>query len=212
MDLATSEFYRRYAAYGGIGAEAPHSAISTFFERAFKAGGKVLDVGSGSGRDVAVLCEKGFDAYGLEPNESMRAVALQNHSALAARLQPGSLPVSGTPFGGEFDGAVCSAVLMHLPNGELAASLESIRDVLKPGGRMLISLPCMRPDLLRNDRDQDGRFFQNHSPASIHSLLQSLGFSEIDLGHEAISEYSDITWTISLFELCAHPRGTTRIA
>lgn len=169
MDQATTDFYRHYAEHGAIQAEAAQSAISTYFELAFKAGGKVLDVGAGSGRDLAVLCKRGFDAYGIEPNDSMRAVALQNHSELAARLQPGSLPLSGAPFGGQFDGVLCSAVMMHVPREQVLNACKSIRSVLKPNGRVLVSLPSIRADLLDGDRDQDGRFFQNHSPAFLGS-------------------------------------------
>jgi SAM-dependent methyltransferase len=207
MDRATSDFYKHYAKHGAIQAEARESAISKYFDLAFKSGDKVLDVGSGSGRDLALLCEKGFDAYGIEPNDSMRTYALQNHPELATRLQPGSLPIIGSPFGGRFDGVVCSAVMMHVPEQHLLRSLKSIGGALKPNGRMLISLPFMRPDLLKDDRDKDGRFFKNHSPTFLDHLLTSLGFSQIDLGSQAKSEDSDTIWSILLFEMTAHHRS-----
>jgi SAM-dependent methyltransferase len=52
------------------------------------------------------------------------------------------------PFGGQFDGVACSAVMMHLPETQLANAWQSMRSVLNPGGRVLISMPRMRPDLL----------------------------------------------------------------
>jgi SAM-dependent methyltransferase len=201
MDSATADFYRHYAEQGAIRAEAPESAVSTYFERAFAKGGKVLDIGSGSGRDLAVLCDRGFDAYGIEPNDAMRAFAAQQHPALQSRMQPGSLPLSGMPFGGRFDGVVCNAVLMHLPEVLLADAWQSIRSVLKPGGRLLFSLPAMRDDLLDGERDRDGRFFQNHSPASIDAMLSAIDFSRIDLGSQARSVYPEISWTIFLYAL-----------
>jgi SAM-dependent methyltransferase len=200
MDRATADFYRQYAEQGAIQAEAPRSAISKYFEQTFKPGDKVLDVGAGSGRDLAVLCDKGFDAYGLEPNDAMRAFAVQSHPELAARLQAGSLPIAGVPFGGQFDGVLCSAVMMHVPHEQMPGSLESICRMLKPGGRVLMSLPLMRPDLLKDDRDQDGRFFKNHSLIFLDSLMSSLGFSQIDLGKEATAEHAATIWSILLFE------------
>jgi SAM-dependent methyltransferase len=199
MDPATTEFYKRYAEQGAIGAEAPESAISRYFESAFEAGSKVLDIGSGSGRDLALLRAKGFDAYGIEPNDAMRAYALQEHPDLLTRLQAGSLPLSGTPFGGVFDGVVCSAVMMHIPEDQFREAWESICRVLKPDGRVLFSLPQMRSDLLAHDRDRDGRFFRNHPPAVVDALLKAMGFSRIDLGGAATSAYADVTWSISLF-------------
>lgn len=201
MDSATTAFYTQYAENGAIRAEAQESAISTYFDPAFNRGGKILDIGSGSGRDLALLRKKGFDAYGIEPNDSMRAFAVQNHPELKARLGPGSLPLSGKPFGGQFDGIVCSAVLMHIPEAQLPGSLDSMRKVLKPDGRILFSLPSMRPDLLEDDRDRDGRFFRNHSSALIAAILKALGFSRIELGSQAASVYPDIRWTIFLYVL-----------
>lgn len=201
MDRATAEFYKHYAEEGAIQAEAPQSAMSKYFELAFKVGDKVLDVGTGSGRDLAELCKQGFDAYGIEPNDSMRTFSLQNHPDLAARLQPGSLPIIGTPFGGQFDGVVCSAVMMHIPEKELLRSWKSIRSVLKPNGRVLISLPFMRPELLEDDRDRDGRFFKNHSPESMNHLLKSLGFSQINRwDYHASWEQTNTIWFMLLFE------------
>lgn len=201
MDSATAAFYKQYAEDGAIRAEARESAISKYFGLAFKEGSKVLDIGSGSGRDLAVLHRKGFGAYGVEPNDSMRAFAVQNHPELKARLAPGSLPLHRNPFDGQFDGIVCNAVLMHIPEAQLSASLVSIRKMLNPHGRILFSLPSMRPDLLEDGRDRDGRFFQNHSPALIESMLKALGFFRIELGSQASSAYPDIRWTIFLYEL-----------
>jgi SAM-dependent methyltransferase len=199
-DQATAQFYESYVEQDAIRAEAPHSAISRYFDLAFKAGDKVLDIGSGSGRDLAVLIGKGVDAYGIEPNDAMRTFALKKHPQLADRVRPGSLPMIGMPFGGNFDGVVCSAVLMPIPEEQFLKSWESIRQVLKPNGKVLFSLPAMRPDLLMGDRDEEGRFFRNHSPGLVGAVLASLGFSRVDLGAQAISAFPDVTWSIYLFE------------
>jgi SAM-dependent methyltransferase len=207
LDQATAGFYDSYVADGAIRAESPQSAISAYFSSAFKAGDKVLDIGSGSGRDLAVLLDRGMDAYGIEPGDAMRAFALQKHPQLAARLESGALPITGVPFGGQFDGVVCNAVLMHVPDDRFLRAWESIRRLLKPHGRVLVSLPAMRADLLDNDRDRDGRFFRNHSPGFVNAVATSLGFSQIDLGSQAISRYPDVTWSIFLFALSAHGTG-----
>lgn len=207
MDRMTARFYESYVEHGTIDAEASHSAISKYFPHAFKAGDKVLDVGSGSGRDLAVLLGNGVDAYGIEPNGSMRTYSLQKHPELAGRVQVGSLPVTRVPFGGNFDGVLCSAVLMHIREDCFTEAWTSILKLLKPNGKVLFSLPSIRPGLLRDHRDNDGRFFENHRPDIAGSLLTSLGLGEIDLGVEATSVYPDITWTVSLFEFTAASFG-----
>ena len=60
----------------------------------------------------------GYDAYGVEPSSTLREAALAAHPELATRLTEGALPSLGMPFGESFDGVVCCAVLMHLPESE----------------------------------------------------------------------------------------------
>jgi 2-polyprenyl-3-methyl-5-hydroxy-6-metoxy-1,4-benzoquinol methylase len=40
---------------------------------------KVLDIGCGSGRDLAVLARKGFDAYGIDPTSEFVDIAQRIH-------------------------------------------------------------------------------------------------------------------------------------
>ena len=105
----TNAFYDDWAANGR---EAERSAISSRFESAFAPGARVLDVGCGKGRDVVALLDMGFDAYGSEPNDAMRARALARDPRMAGRIESSALPELGQPFGGRFDAVVCSAVLM----------------------------------------------------------------------------------------------------
>lgn len=200
MDERTAGFYRHYVNGGGIAVEAPRSAMSAYFAAAFPPGGRILDVGAGSGRDLAALLDDGFDAWGLEPNEDMRAFAVRARPALADRLRDGALPVHGLPFGGRFDGIVCSAVLMHVPATVLPDALASVRDVLVPGGRVLMSMPWMRPESIRAGRDADGRLFENHPSAAVVDAMAKLGFVRVDLGEDAVTVLPDVSWTIYLFE------------
>jgi SAM-dependent methyltransferase len=157
----------------------------------------VLDVGAGSGRDLAVLLALGHDARGIEPNAAMRAIALRRHPALDGRLAPGALPDIGQPFGGAFDAVVCSAVLMHLSPAELVASLRAFAAVLAPAGRVLLSTPALPEASLRDGRDADQRRFTNHAPATIAADMRRLGFAAIG---EWASEAGQTRWTVQLFE------------
>jgi SAM-dependent methyltransferase len=196
MDDLTADFYRRYAADSVAQVEAPESAMSRHFDAAFVPGARILDVGAGSGRDLAVLRSRGHDAYGIEPNDAMRAIALQLHPELADRLAPAALPDIGTPFGGRFDGVVCSAVLMHVADADLGASLQSLVAVLVPAGRLLLSIPAMEPQSITDGRDRDGRAFSNHAPATIAALMQALGFRRIEQWQATLP---DVCWTTELF-------------
>ena len=127
MDTATADFYTRYARSLTVSPEARRSAMLPHVESSLCPGASVLDVGAGSGRDVAAMVEGGFDAFGVEPSSDMLAFACHAHPSLASRLAQASLPRLGRPFSERlpdgFDAVVCSAVLMHLEPGELAQAL-----------------------------------------------------------------------------------------
>ena len=192
----TTAFYDDWAANGQ---ESARSAISNHFASAFAPGARVLDVGCGTGRDLAVLLEMGFDARGVEPNDAMRARAVERHPNLAGRIVAASLPQIGQPFGGGFDAIVCSAVLMHVPADALPASLAALNAVLAPRARMLMAVPQMRADLLLDGRDPDGRAFANHEPERMQELLDKLGFKLANRA-EIATPSTDTRWRVLLFD------------
>ena len=82
MDDATAEFYARNAKVVAARYEAAPSSIARYFGVAFAAGSRVLDVGAGSGRDLALLRRGGFEAFGVEPVDALRVEALEHHPEL----------------------------------------------------------------------------------------------------------------------------------
>lgn len=196
MATGTNAFYDQWAA---TGQESARSAISRHFESAFAPGARVLDVGCGMGRDLAVLLELGFDAYGVEPHDAMRARAIERHPQLAARIAASTLPQIGQPFGGGFDAIVCSAVLMHLSAHALPTSLAALSAVLAPRARMLMAVPEMPPDLLVDGRDPDGRDFTNHAPEHMQRLMAELGFALMHRA-EIATPSTDTAWRVLLFD------------
>lgn len=176
MDPRTLAFYTEHAAEIAQRYESVVSPVERYFSLAFTPGARVLDVGCGSGRDAARLLASGYDVYGIEPVEALRHVAGAAHPELAGRIGEGCLPRTGDAFGGGFDGILCSAVLMHVPDTDLLDAALAIRRLLKPGGRLLLSIPASRGDLLHGDRDANGRLFSPYSADEISLLLERLGF------------------------------------
>jgi len=192
----TAAFYDRWAM---AGQEAERSTISRHFVAAFEAGTRVLDVGCGTGRDVVALLDMGFDAYGIEPNHAMRSRALARDARLAGRIGSAALPDIGQPFGGGFDAIVCSAVLMHLDAAQLPAALASLNAALAPRARVLMGVPEMRPGLLRDGLDPDGRPFTNHTPEHLKRSLAAFGFALLRLD-DIPAPSTDLRWHVLLFE------------
>ena len=204
MDRATLEYYNRNAAE----AAAKYRSIDLNrwrqqFQEAFPAGSRVLDVGTGSGRDLALLLRMACDAYGLEPTEGMRTEATRAFPELAGRIFPFALPVpEDADTGGAFDGILCSAVLMHVPEAELSEAALSLKRLLRPNGRLLIYVPASKLGLGAEDRDQTGRLFRVLHAENLVQLFERLGFQLLRKWEEPDRlGRPGITWNGFLFEL-----------
>jgi len=71
---------------------------------------------------------------------------------------------------GQFDLVICTQVLQYIPQPQ--AVITEIYRVLKPGGRLLLSVPAACP---RDADEECWRFF----PAALRQLLQ--GFNEVEI-------------------------------
>lgn len=112
-------------------------------------------------------------AYGLEPTAGMRAEAVQAFPELQGRILPFGLPLAeDADTGALFDGGVCSAVLMHVPEADLFNAAFSLKRVLREKGRLLISVPGSRPGLNAEDRDEGGRLFKPLHPENLLLLFE----------------------------------------
>jgi SAM-dependent methyltransferase len=96
-------------------------------------GERVLDLGCGAGRFLRGL----ENAIGVEIAEEAVQRARANVPDSDVRLleADGSIPVGH----GEIDVVWCSEVLEHIP--DVAHALLEVRRVLKPGGRLLATVP-----------------------------------------------------------------------
>jgi SAM-dependent methyltransferase len=207
MDQPTLDVYARSAGEFAERYEAVASPVARYFALAFPAGSRVLDVGAGSGRDLAHLLASGFQGFGVEPCEELRAQALARHPQLQGRLDTAALPALGEPFGGGFDGVLCSAVLMHVGEAELFDAAWALKSLLRPHGRLLLSLPLARTDVGAGERDAQGRLFKAYAPAHVQLLFERLGFQQIGRwdSEDALGRCGT-RWATLLLELCS---GTT---
>jgi 2-polyprenyl-3-methyl-5-hydroxy-6-metoxy-1,4-benzoquinol methylase len=126
MDERTQDYYSKN--YKEIAAryKSAEPNMKKILGRAFFEGMRILDVGAGSGRDMHILLEMGCDVYGIEPCDELRETSVILHPHLENRICAGQLPRLGKPFGGQFDGVLCSAVIMHLTKAEMLDAAISI--------------------------------------------------------------------------------------
>jgi len=131
MDVATINYYSENAKDVAERYESVVSSLSMSFKDAFSPRSKLIDVGCGSGRDLALLASLGHDCYGADATPEFVALSQSLHPELQGKVIRATLPNFTPPFGGEFDGVLCSAVLMHIAEDELIHSAISIKQCLK---------------------------------------------------------------------------------
>lgn len=161
-----------------------------------------MDIGCGSGRDLAELGRQGFQPFGLDGTPEFVQLAQHYHPELNGRVTQGLLPDFQVPFEGNFDGVLCSAVLMHIESTELFNAALAIKRCLRVNGRLLISVPSQRSDTGAGDRDANGRLFKTYHPGYLRLIFERLGFSLIDQwdNSDAMSRQG-IEWVSLLFQL-----------
>lgn len=98
--------------------------------------GRILDVGSGTGRWTGHLAELGHSIEGLEPAERLINLARTRWPSVV--FDHGSIDeLAG--FGHRWDGILAWYSLIHMGPEELPQALATLRSVLQDGGALLMS-------------------------------------------------------------------------
>lgn len=198
-DIKTTEFYEENAEKLFEQYNSAESPIRSLAHACFRKKTSILDVGCGSGRDLRVLLQLGYDAEGIEPSETMRNLTTRTFPELEERILPGQLP--NLDLKKRYDGILCSAVLMHLPTEEHLSALASLKDQLNHNGRLVISIPLERSDLDNTNRDIKGRLFEPIYAEKLILLCSRLGLQFLSRFDSSDSlGRSNIKWTTLLFE------------
>jgi len=112
---------------------------------------RILDLGAGSGRDVKYLAELAAKTHNTkneiqilaaEPAQELAIIGQQTTQNLNVKWLEDSLPALSAVTKQEFsfDLILLSAVWMHIPSSDRARSIRKLANLLKPGGKLIISL------------------------------------------------------------------------
>ncbi len=180
------ELARQQAAFQrSLHPDAIYRLIEAFFHR----GKPTADLGSGSGRDVAWLQQRGFPAVGFEPSTGMIAEARAAYSGI--EVQSAALPELAGIADASFDNVLCVAVLMHLPAAELISAAINLARIMRPGGRLIVSYRTPPPE---GERALDGRLYTWIPPSRLILLLESSGLRVLLSEEMPDSNRSDVRW------------------
>ncbi len=128
------------------------------------AGGHILDVGCGSGRDARAFLAQGYTvtAFDASPALAQQATAYCGIPVQVLRVQE-------VPWVACFDGIWACASLLHVPMRELPEVLGRLTVALKPGGVLYLSFKYGH-----GERHREGRHFTNLDEAGLLTLLDAV--------------------------------------
>jgi protein-L-isoaspartate(D-aspartate) O-methyltransferase len=136
-------------------------------------GGRVLDVGTGSGYQAAVLAELADEVVTIElvpelAEHARRTLERAGYARVEVRVGDGSL---GVPERAPFDGIVVAAAAPAVP--------EALYRQLAPGGRIVVPVGTVREQWLEVvERGEEGPERRRTVPCRFVPLLGSEGFGE----------------------------------
>ena len=133
------------------------SQIQEMFLKHIKPGGRILDLGCGSGRDSRAFLERGYDVVPVDGSAELAKLA-------GAYIGREVIVAEGT-----FDGIWACASLLHLPKDEIAAVMRKLTKHLTEGGCFYVSFKYGKFQGERN-----GRYFTDMTEESFQELLEEV--------------------------------------
>lgn len=137
---------------------------------------KIIDIGFGSGRDLAFLRSNGHDIYGIDPVEAFVIQAQHRFRDIREHFRVGSFLSSDIPSDwlNSFDSVISIAVWMHLKAHERPKAIDTIKALVKANGIVVLSF-----SLGERDSD-DGRHFEPLELQAVINEFNDAGFSVIE--------------------------------
>lgn len=164
FDLATLAFYEREAAAYArwpAGTTATSAGRLAGFLNRLPAGGRVLELGCGAGRDAETMIERGFEVTVTDGAPEMAQEAAKRLGRPVRVMRFDELEESDS-----YDGVWASAALLHVPMAALPGLLARVHRALKPGGSFYASYKKGGPKK-GEARDGMGRLYNYPTPATL---------------------------------------------
>jgi SAM-dependent methyltransferase len=132
-------------------------------------GAKILEIGAGTGGNIAMLEQFG-KVCAVEMSDLARQIAREK---TGRDFLPGHLPDNIPVAPASFDLICLFDVLEHVAEDE--ASLEAIRHMLKPGGRVVLTVPAHQ--WLWSTHDVGLHHMRRYSRSLLRGRIEKAGFA-----------------------------------
>ena len=158
-------------------------AVFAGFVGALPPGGRVLDLGCGTGATARALTDAGFTVDAVDGSEGMARVARDRFGIDVRVMDFADLDAEAV-----YDGVVAAFSLLHAPKAEMPDHLSRIARALKPRGRLFLGLKTGEGEA----RDRMGRFYAYWGTDELRDRLSDAGFA-VMASHEGESTGFDGT-------------------
>ena len=168
---STIDYYNRNAdGYFARTAEVTFDEIYNRFLKYIPDGGRIMDLGCGSGRDVKWLCNHGYEAYGLDASRELVSKASDEYDipVFTGLIEEWTTAIP-------FDGVWCCASLMHLEDSALEQFFENLKYNLKQGGVLFMSVKSG----IETGLDEQGRYLRDFTEEDVHKIITRHGEFEL---------------------------------
>ncbi len=136
--------------------------------------GKILEIGSGAGKDAESLIKMGYDYIGTDASEGLLRVA-QKRNPQATFKYVGVHDLDFPEH--EFDGFWTAATLLHIPKDRIDGALQKIKTQVKPDGVGFITMKAGAGE--REDKET-GRWFAYYSKDEFQGVLERNDFQVVE--------------------------------
>jgi SAM-dependent methyltransferase len=158
------EYYERNAeSYFKATRDADLSALYERFLRRLPKGARILDAGSGSGRDTLAFVRRGYAVSAFDSS-----AALCELSTRLTGVRTRVLRFQELEDEAEYDGIWACASLLHLSEAELPNAIGRLIRALKPDGVLYMSFKHGAGERVT----EDGRFFTDMTESRLRRVLR----------------------------------------
>lgn len=140
------------------------------FAKMLPEGGKILDLGCGSGRDSRAFIKRGFDVTAIDGSEEVCKRATK-YIGKPVRC----MLFSELDYEKEFDGVWACAALLHVPKDKMRDIVKRIKRSMKGGGAIFVSV--MYGDF---EGDRRSKYYSDYEEEELRNIFVEEGFRDLE--------------------------------